>query len=138
MGEVEGIALFEEDRELAALGAEPEAVLAAEGVHVRIVDARGDGFPADPAEAQAVGPGRGAGHDPSLEVGIDGHLGRPAGPEHEDLGVLLKKGQVVLEQDALGRLGRLGAGRRQDDEDERRSDAVSHASLLRSNRPLFY
>ncbi|MCK7515057.1 MAG: hypothetical protein MZV70_70965 [Desulfobacterales bacterium] len=112
------IALLEEDRELAALGPEPEAVLAAEGVHVRVVDARGDGLAPDPAEAQPVRTAGRAGHDPALEVGID----RDPGPgpsalvEHDDLGVLLEEGQVVLEQDAFGRLGRLGAGRRQDDD----------------------
>ena len=129
--EIEGIALLEEDRELTALGAEPEAVLAAERVHVGVVDARGDGLPADPAEAQAVRAFGRTGHDPALEVRVDRDLGLAGGPlEHDDLGVGLKEGQVVLEQDAFRGLGRFRAGRGQSGDDERRANAVSHGSLL--------
>jgi hypothetical protein len=41
MVEVERISLLEENRELAALGAEPESVLAAESIDVGIIDFRG-------------------------------------------------------------------------------------------------
>ena len=74
--EVEGIVLLEENGKLAAFGAEPEAVLAAEAVHVKVVLARGDQLPVDPAEARPLGSARRARHDPALEVGADGHLGQ--------------------------------------------------------------
>ena len=80
-----------------------------------------------------------AGHDPALEVGIDRDLGLAVGArEHDDLRVRLEEGQVVPEQDPLGRLGRFRAGRREGDDHECHADAVSHGSLLRYARSPHY
>ena len=99
---------------------------------MRVVDAGRKGFPADPAEAQPFGARRRAGHDPALDVRIDRDLGLAArAAENDDFGMGFEEGQVVLEQDAFGGLGRFRAGGRQDDDQDRRADAVSHGRLLR-------
>ncbi len=61
--------LGKEDGELSALRSHPEAVLAAERVHVRQELAGGDQLAVDPAEAQAGIAARGAGHDAALTSG---------------------------------------------------------------------
>ena len=101
--QVEGNALLEEDRELPALGTQPEAVFAAEGVHVQVVLLRGQGGPVDPAEAQSIRAAGRAGHDPALQVGIDRNLGGAAKIlEDGHPGMLLQERQVVLERPRLG------------------------------------
>ncbi len=90
VGEVEGGLGREEDGELTAFGAEPEAVLAAEGVHVGDEFFAGDEGAVDPA----VGGGAvGGGHDAALVGGGDGELGFAFG-EEDGFGVLAEEGEV--------------------------------------------
>ena len=86
----------EEDRELPALRPHPEAVLAAEGVHVRQQLARGDQLAVDPAEAEARIAARRAGHHPALPGGRDGHFGLALLiAQHDEVGVALQECGVV-------------------------------------------
>ena len=52
--EIERIAWLEVERVLAAFGPEPEAIFAAEDIHVRLPLARRDRGPPDPSEARRV------------------------------------------------------------------------------------
>ena len=94
--EVEGVALREEDRELPALGTQPEAVLASEDVDVGLSRARGDGVPVEPAVARAVEPARGARHDAPL-IGRNDRDPGVAGLEQDHLGVLAQEREIVAE-----------------------------------------
>jgi hypothetical protein len=96
--EVEGVALPEEDRELAALGTEPDPVLAAEGVHVRHQLPGRRKLAVDPAVARRVGPADGRGGDAALP-GRD-HCDTRAFvlAEHHHLQALAQEGDVVVER----------------------------------------
>jgi hypothetical protein len=97
--EVERIALREVERELAALGAEPEAILAAEDIHVRLPGVRGDRLASDPPEA-----GRGVAADrarqhAALVLGGQHHLTAGGVAEHEHR-------RVPAQEFEVGREGR--------------------------------
>ena len=89
MIEVEGVARLEKQRVLAAFRAKPEAILAAEHVHVRLFRAGGDRGAAKPAEAGRIASASRAGHDPSLVRGCDGNPRTSGGlGQQHDLSVL--------------------------------------------------
>ena len=89
MLEVELRAGCEEDGELAALRPEPEAILAAEDVDVRLEFAGGDELAIDPAEALAARRAGRARHHAPLPGRNDDDLGRPARIAEEDNGSVL-------------------------------------------------
>ena len=100
--EVEGVALLEEDRELAALGPEPEAVLAAVGVDVRLRLPRGHELAVDPAEAGSRRR-RWSRSDPALRGREPSPRARPSRRPARHLGVLLQERDFVLEARARQR-----------------------------------
>ena len=82
----------EEQPELSALGAQPEPILAAVGIHVRGQLARREQRAVQPAEAGPIDSRGGAGRDASLQRGAEHQPRRPAGvAEHDRLGVSLQK-----------------------------------------------
>ena len=98
MREVEGIARLEIERGLAALRSQPEAVLAAEHVHVRLICPGGDGFAPEPPEARRLVAPRGAGQNTALIGRADRHLGATLAGQQHEAGVLFQKGNVVGER----------------------------------------
>ena len=81
--EIVGISGREIERELSSLGTEPEAIFAAEHVHVRLSLTRADRGSAEPSEARRIRTSRGAGEDASLVVrGNDDP--RPIGRSSQD------------------------------------------------------
>ena len=108
MLEVERIAGFEEQRVLAALRAEPEAIFSAEHVDVRLPLARCDRVSTEPSEAQPLVAGC-ARHHAALIFGRDGYASGACGvAQHDDLGVLFEEGNIGVE--LTRRLG--GSGNR--------------------------
>ena len=119
MFEIEGGAFFEEKAELAALGSEPDPVFAADGVDVLFGFAGTDEFTIDPAEAEAGGAVRGAGHDAALISGDDGGLGGAGFVGEEDgFFVRAEEGEVFGEGGGGGVRGE-EAGREDEEEKER-------------------
>jgi len=94
-----------EERERAALRAEPDPLLAAKNIHVRLELARGDQAVVDPAEGIAVPAGGRAGHDPAL-VSRDDHETGPSvrGAQFDNADMPLQK----IDLGAVSRLGRPG------------------------------
>ena len=86
------------DRILPALRSQPEPVLTAEHVDVRLQFARGNQLVIDPAETAAPGSVGGAGHDAPLPGRHDGHLGAARLiTQKDDFGVLAQELQFVAE-----------------------------------------
>src|SRR5205814_5697700 len=102
MIEIERVALLEIERELSSLWSEPEAVLAAEHVHMWLSLARGNGRAPDPAEARGVSAAGRARHHASLIIGRDHDLRRVRRlRENDHLRVLLEERKVRIESGAL-------------------------------------
>jgi len=74
--DIERIAGFEVERELTAFGTQPEPILAAEDVHVRLAFATRNRLTPDPAERRR--PVRGARHHTPLILRRDDDLGARA------------------------------------------------------------
>ena len=104
--EVERVALREEDRELPALGAEPEPVFSAERVDVRPQLTRGHELVVDPAETARGRAAGGRGHHAALPRRDDRHpaAGRVLQDQHLD--VLPQERDVLVERAPAGAGGR--------------------------------
>ncbi len=86
------------DRELPAFRSEPETVLPAEGVHVRLQLAGGDQLAVDPAKTRAARTGRRAGQHPLLPRRRHRDLrGIRWIVQHDHVSMFLEKSDVVAE-----------------------------------------
>ena len=97
MIEIERIATPEEERVLAAFGAQPEAIFTTKDVHVRLPLARGNCRTADPSEARSIASAGRTRHDAALITWHDHDLRAAWRTEYHGCRVLLEKCDVGCE-----------------------------------------